>query len=348
MKWWPSSPKKGDMIRVRIGAVYHYGIFVSENEVIQFGPPPTAERLRESQTFCVIATDIDTFCGGVIAEVAKAETREEKKRFSPRKTVTIAKARLGERGYDLIHNNCEHFAYECVYGIKHSSQAEDARERWRNRPILNVYVLPVSCDMPIRPVYPPEREAEIQAANEQQRLLKYAAWRALKEGLFHAFHAEIETLSFRKNEHGKWSCDKYEFSISHTKEAVAVALSNGKVGVDLESEADFAAKQNDAFPSLCRHVLTETELAQTPDLPQFLSMWTRKESIFKCFDGTRFVPQQIESEHPLTATRTFDMEARPMTLSVCGEKIDTLCCYLLGGDRPCRMEMKKTESELSL
>ncbi len=43
MRWEPTACQAGDMVRVRLGSVYHYGIFVSEDEVIQFGLPPTAE-----------------------------------------------------------------------------------------------------------------------------------------------------------------------------------------------------------------------------------------------------------------------------------------------------------------
>ena len=35
MKWWPESCVPGDMVRIAIGSVHHYGIFVSENEVIR-------------------------------------------------------------------------------------------------------------------------------------------------------------------------------------------------------------------------------------------------------------------------------------------------------------------------
>ena len=35
--------KRGDMVRIQIGSLYHYGVFVSEDEVIQFGYPPLPE-----------------------------------------------------------------------------------------------------------------------------------------------------------------------------------------------------------------------------------------------------------------------------------------------------------------
>ena len=37
MKWSPEELHPGDIIRVKIGSVYHYGIFCSEEEVVAFG-----------------------------------------------------------------------------------------------------------------------------------------------------------------------------------------------------------------------------------------------------------------------------------------------------------------------
>ena len=131
MKWWPEDCKPGDMIRVKLGSVYHYGIFVSESEVIQFGEPPVGTLLtRDSRSVKVCATDVDTFACGQIVETECPDRKEKKQRFSPEKTVENARARLGEGGYNLIHNNCEHFVYECAYGIKKCVQEEEARARW--------------------------------------------------------------------------------------------------------------------------------------------------------------------------------------------------------------------------
>lgn len=133
MKWSPSECKAGDMIRIPIGAFYHIGIFVSENEVIQFGLPPVPENRTDNSNIEVLATDIDTFSCGRIVEVAKLDFKEKLKRFKPQKTVEIARSRIGERGYNIIHNNCEHFAYECVFGVKYCSQEDELRKKWRNR-----------------------------------------------------------------------------------------------------------------------------------------------------------------------------------------------------------------------
>ena len=131
MKWAPGQFRTADIIRVRTGAVYHYGIFVSENEVIQFGYLPLPEFSDKNDPPVVCAVDIDTFCCGRIAERAELDRAEKRKRFPADKTVSLARSRLGEGGYNIIHNNCEHFVNECVFGIKRSEQEEEIRRKWR-------------------------------------------------------------------------------------------------------------------------------------------------------------------------------------------------------------------------
>ena len=67
MKWLPADCSFGDTVRVRIGSVYHYGIFVSEDEIIAFGLPPVPEYRDRPERLAVVATDADTFsCGSII------------------------------------------------------------------------------------------------------------------------------------------------------------------------------------------------------------------------------------------------------------------------------------------
>ena len=76
---------------------------------------------------CVLSTDINEFRNGTYPEFADMSFSEKMKRFAPDKTVKLARERIGEQGYNIIHNNCEHFAYECVFGKKYSSQEEKVR-----------------------------------------------------------------------------------------------------------------------------------------------------------------------------------------------------------------------------
>lgn len=131
MKWVYRECQPGDIIRVKLGSVYHYGIFASEDEVIAFGLPPTAENLKHQQDIKVLATDIDVFSSGNPVETAQLSLKEKLRRGSPEKTVAAARARIGEGGYNLIHNNCEHFVNEIVFGEKLSEQEMEVRRKWQ-------------------------------------------------------------------------------------------------------------------------------------------------------------------------------------------------------------------------
>ena len=131
MNWSFSECHLGDIIRCQVGGLFHYGIFVSEEEVIQFGYNPSL-REKDKNNIVVIATDIDTFACGQMVQVGELTFEDHKKRFTPEIVVQRARKRLGESGYNIIHNNCEHFAYECYFGIKYSSQEEIAKNKWNS------------------------------------------------------------------------------------------------------------------------------------------------------------------------------------------------------------------------
>jgi hypothetical protein len=131
MKWTPADGRSGDMVRIQIGSLYHYGVFVSEDEVIQFGYPPLPEFAGKNAVVTVGKVDVDAFSCGSIIEVADLDRREKKKRLPPDETVARARERLGEGGYNLIHNNCEHFVNEIVFGEKISEQELEVRRKWQ-------------------------------------------------------------------------------------------------------------------------------------------------------------------------------------------------------------------------
>ena len=132
MKWTFNEVKPGDMIRICLGDFYHYGIYVSDDEIIQFGPPPVTI-LRKDDELEVCVTDIEGFCCGKFLEVGEPERKERKECRRPEDIIAFARSRIGEKGYNILYNNCEHFAYECVFGRKCCSQTDVIRKQWRAR-----------------------------------------------------------------------------------------------------------------------------------------------------------------------------------------------------------------------
>ncbi|MBE6956583.1 MAG: hypothetical protein E7450_03930 [Ruminococcaceae bacterium] len=317
MKWLPSACRAGDMVRVRLGALLHYGIFVSEEEVIQFGLPPVAPRKDDEVRVC--ASTIDEFCVGQIVEVARLDRAEKKARIAPEETVRLARARLGEGGYNLIHNNCEHFAYQCVFGTKRSLQEEDARRRWNTRPICDVYVAPIPLEPVLQPVVSPARRRALEKTRDTRLLVqRQLAWNVLEYAAQRSFSIGAEELTFRQTRFGGWTCGAFHFSISHTRDCVVVALSNHPVGVDVEHIGDFTAKfgaDTDVFRAAAGKITADGELCQTPD--ELLDLWTRKESKFKAAGEGRFLPHKIVAAGDTTACVLSVGE--PVYLALCSE-----------------------------
>lgn len=131
MKWILGEPKSGDMIRVKAGTVHHYGVFVSDSEVIQFGLAPNARPNVKDSDIEVLSTDIDTFMQGQFLEVAQFDRKEKKTHPTSTEAVTAARSRLGEKGYHILYNNCEHFAYACVTGKPYSEQVDGVRDMFK-------------------------------------------------------------------------------------------------------------------------------------------------------------------------------------------------------------------------
>lgn len=131
MVWTEAEPKPGDPVRTKVGFYYHYGIFVSPEEIIQFGLPDDPG--RAGADIRVLATDVYTFLSGGTLETGKPH-REERKLLRPAaQVVALARSRLGEGGYDLLHNNCEHFMNDCLFGEKRSPTLQTLREQIRKK-----------------------------------------------------------------------------------------------------------------------------------------------------------------------------------------------------------------------
>ena len=56
MRWMEKMPVCGDIIRTKVQFYHHYGIFVSEQEVIQFGLPD--DPFRPAEEIKVLTSDI--------------------------------------------------------------------------------------------------------------------------------------------------------------------------------------------------------------------------------------------------------------------------------------------------
>ena len=121
--WSNRKPNYSDQIRVNRGLYYHYGIYESDEVVYQFASPKGAEISPETATINTIS--LEEFLKGGELEVRDYTEEELKERKKPEEIIEYARNHLGEMGYDLINNNCEHFANRATFGKSESSQVNN-------------------------------------------------------------------------------------------------------------------------------------------------------------------------------------------------------------------------------
>lgn len=142
------TPVPGDIIGVDRGMYQHYGIYAGDNRVIHYTAdssdldPENAkiqetslERfLREDTEYFILEPDepadnlLDTLLASalsIVKETGKRNRRDDNDTppaFAPEETLKHARSRIGERKYNLLTNNCEHFVVWCKTGISESRQ----------------------------------------------------------------------------------------------------------------------------------------------------------------------------------------------------------------------------------
>ena len=127
--WKNKKPVMGDHIRVNRGLYYHHGIYADDYCVFHFASPSDDE--MNPDTARVLYTTLDDFLKGGILEVREYTVEEMNKKREPKEVVDAAIKSIGESGYNLISNNCEHFANKCVFGEAKSEQVDLVKELFR-------------------------------------------------------------------------------------------------------------------------------------------------------------------------------------------------------------------------
>ncbi len=188
-------------------------------------------------------------------------------------------------------------------------------EGLQNR-VTDVYFAFIPENVRTEKVYPEQRNEEINAcANEKLRIQKYCVWKLLERALACSFGLDLNTLEFKK-ENGKWRCNGAEFSLSHSADAVAVAVSDLSVGVDIELVRPLPCEK------LAAKILTQAEteafvrLDENAGAEYIFERWTRKESAFKMSGGALF--SQTDADGGAFYTERIERCGRSYFLSVCG------------------------------
>lgn len=119
-----SGAKHGDIVKATHTLYAHYGVYAESPDgphIIHYtgenGPGDFNGMVRE--------TPIDIFLNGEKDyTVCKFDHKRYKTVYSSEETVERARSRLGQKSYDILKNNCEHFAVWCKTGMWESLQVE--------------------------------------------------------------------------------------------------------------------------------------------------------------------------------------------------------------------------------
>jgi len=121
---------KGDHIFIPLSTVLsHHGIDLGDGHVVHWwsgeeGKKRPLNYLTRKAAANISHTTMDQFLEGATFKV-----REYDSCFEPDVVVERALSRVGEGGYDLLSNNCEHFATWCKTGCEVSAQVQTARRQ---------------------------------------------------------------------------------------------------------------------------------------------------------------------------------------------------------------------------
>lgn len=155
-------------------------------------------------------------------------------------------------------------------------------------------------------VYPTERQAEIDGCiNPLVKAEKYTSWQLLRYAIEHTFDLPFEQLNLHKNQNGKWTCDELCFSISHSNGLCAVVVDENPVGVDIQAFEPHRFDKRLLSRIVCEQekqvtpyknlLATTTEQLTDQQQKQILSLWCKKEALFKVLDLPAFVAHNVNT-----------------------------------------------------
>ena len=166
---------------------------------------------------------------------------------------------------------------------------------------VHVYVAHIPFKVDNKKITPARAEEIESCADERVRQQKFYVWKLLERALSQ-LGLSIEKLDIRRTDSGKWECPECFFSLSHSGNFVAVAVSGEPVGVDIEKFDEPRFNR-----SLAEKILTAREKGDiSPN--DLIALWTKKEAVFKLSGGKAFIPKNIETADFPTVTKTIDSD----------------------------------------
>ncbi len=195
----------------------------------------------------------------------------------------------------------------------------------KDQSFFAVYYAKIPNEIKYEKIFPKQREDEINSSkNERIRRQKYCVWKLLEMAVNERIGARFDKINFQKNANGKWECDGFYFSLSHSEKYLAVALSNFPVGVDVQIIRNTGEKIADK-------ILNENERAQfdllNGDRKQayLLRCWAKKECLLKASGEGVLKPKQRNTADVDFFEREIGEEEKYLLVSYCEEICGKFC-----------------------
>ena len=169
---------------------------------------------------------------------------------------------------------------------------------------ISVYISEVS-DNENTPL--PSYIDEKRITNQRVLAEKRSAYSLLCSAVKEKYGVDLDIKRLTKTENGKPQYPGFCFSLSHSKELCAVALSDEDIGIDIEEEISKERKSR-----ITKRILHENE---SPDA-DVTELWTKKEAIFKLTGGKTFIPSETDTTAYNTDTRELSHKGKRYVVSV--------------------------------
>lgn len=150
--------------------------------------------------------------------------------------------------------------------------------------VIKVYycvVTEFSCDEELIKSLPTVRQEYVNSITDKKRQAQSVyVWKLLEYALNKDFNLKL--IEFYQNLDGAWALKKNEvfFSLAHSKNIVAVAVSNVKpIGIDVEQCSDKILKVEKILNAKCENF---------SKIDALTLQWTKKESLYKAKSGKNY------------------------------------------------------------
>jgi len=153
--------RRGDILGVSRNGLYeHYAIYLGNGRVVHYSgenddfngkitihEAPLSEFVKDAKEYFVVWFDrghpvriqcSTSFVFSLNLDIRRAMHQGKYQVFSAEETVRRARSRMGEAKYNLVTNNCEHFAMWCKTGEAVSGQVEQVLNAGKKRQIMPV------------------------------------------------------------------------------------------------------------------------------------------------------------------------------------------------------------------